>query len=313
VTVATAPGKVILLGEHAVVYGQPAIAVPVTQVQARAEVRDNKPGLGVTVVAADLARTFAPFRLQGESPAVLALARTVHNTLAHLGYSGEPDLLITISSTVPIGRGLGSGAAVAAALVRALAAHLGASLTPGEVSELVYQTEMIHHGSPSGIDNAVIAFGQPLYFVRGECAQVFAPGRPLTLLIADSGLRAATRDVVASVRERWQADPESYEAHFAAIGRLVRRARQAIAEGNLAELGRLMDANQEQLVAIDVSSPELDLLIAAARAAGALGAKLSGSGRGGNMIALVEDETQEAVRAALGAAGARSIVLTRVE
>ena len=312
-TVASAPGKVILLGEHSVVYGQPAIAVPVTQVQARAEVRDNEPGLGVTLIAADLARTLAPFRLQGDNHTELALARTVRNTLARLGCTGEPDLRITLSSTVPIGRGLGSGAAVATALVRALMAHLGGYLTARDISDLVYQTEMIHHGSPSGIDNTVIAFGKPLYYIRGECEEIFWPGRPFTLVIADSGLRAATREVVAGVRERWQSDRATYEAHFAAMGELARRGRRAISEGNLPELGHLMDANQEALSAIGVSSPELDRLIAAARRAGALGAKLSGSGRGGNMVALVAGDAPDALRAALTGAGARSIIVTRVE
>lgn len=311
-TVGTAPGKVILLGEHAVVYGRPAIAVPVTQLQAQAVVEEAPAGQGLTIVASDLGREFRPSRVTSRDRAATALAHTVRNTLQRLGRQAEPDLRITISSTVPIGRGLGSGAAVATALVRALAAHLGGYLTARDVSDLVYMTEVLHHGTPSGIDNSVIAFGKPLYFVRGQIDEVFWLGRPLWLVIGDTGVRASTRAVVADVRRRWEQDRSAYEAHFNAIGSLVEQARQAMIEGNLPELGALMDANQRQLRAIGTSSAELERLVAAALDAGALGAKLSGSGRGGNMVALVEEGRRSAVQAALAAAGARAVIVTQV-
>ena len=312
VTVGTAPGKVILFGEHAVVYGRPAIAVPVSQVQARAEVEDAPAGCGLTIVAPDLGCEFQPYRLAEAHAGELALARTARNTLERLGYAGEPDLRITISSTVPMGRGLGSGAAVATALVRALTAHLGGYLTARDVSDLVYQTELIHHGTPSGIDNTVIAFGKPIYFIKGERSEVFWLGRPFWLVIGDTGVPSSTRDVVADVRRHWEADRAAYEAHFDAIGALVHQARQAMIDGDLPELGRLMDANQRELRAIGTSSVELERLIGAALDAGALGAKLSGSGRGGNMIALVQTATRQAVRSALVAAGARAVIVTQV-
>ena len=311
-TVGTAPGKVILLGEHAVVYGEPAIAVPVTQVQARVMVEDAEPGGGVTIIARDLGREFRPFHQCDVGPGEAALAQTVENTLRRLGRRGEPDLRITVTSTVPIGRGLGSGAAVATALVRALAGHLGGYLTARDVSDLVFQTEMLHHGTPSGIDNTVIAFGKPLYFIKGERDEVFWVGKPFWLLIGDTGIPSSTREMVAGVRRRWEGDRASYEARFSAIGSLVRQARQAMVEGDLPRLGELMNANQDELRAIGTSSPDLERLIAAALAAGALGAKLSGSGGGGNMIALVEEQTRHAVQAALTLAGAQSTILTQV-
>ena len=311
-TVGSAPGKVILLGEHAVVYGRPAIAVPVTQVQARVVVEDAEPGAGMTIVAIDLEREFNPLDPDLTASAESALAHTVRNTLQRLQKPPQQDLRITISSTVPIGRGLGSGAAVATALVRALAGHLGGYLTSRDVSDLVYQTEIIHHGTPSGIDNTVIAFGKPVYFVKGQCDEVFWPARPFWLVIGDTGVPSATRDVVADVRRHWGADRNRYEARFSAIGSLVERARQAIVEGDLAELGRLMDANQRELRALGTSSAELERLIAAALDAGALGAKLSGSGRGGNMVALVEETRLQSVQAALAIAGAQGIIATQV-
>ena len=311
-TTGTAPGKVILLGEHAVVYGRPAIAVPVTQVQARVEVEDAPAGRGITVVAVDLEQEFQVNCLETGNRETVALARTVCDTLERLGKQVAPDLHITITSTVPIGRGFGSGAAVATALVRALATHLGGYLTAREVSDLVYQTEILHHGTPSGIDNSVIAFGKPLYFVRGQLDEIFWLGRPFWLVIGDTGIRSSTREVVATLRRRWEEDRATYEAHFTAIGSLVDQARQAMIEGDLAELGRLMDANQRELRAIGVSSAELERLIAAALDAGALGAKLSGAGRGGNVIALAEEDGCQAIQAALATAGACGVIVTQV-
>jgi mevalonate kinase len=310
--VGTAPGKVILLGEHAVVYGQPAIAVPVAQVQATAIVEDAPAGTGITIIAADLGRRFRLSEGQARSRTAAALARTVHNTLERLGRTADIDLEITVSSTIPIGSGLGSGAAVATALVRALVQHLGGYLTSRDVSDLVYQTELLHHGTPSGIDNTVIAFGKPVYFIKDRCDEVFWPGRPFWLAIGDTGVPSSTREVVADVRKAWERDRASYDARFAAIGALVARGREALIRGDLCELGQLMAANQEELRAIGVSSEALERLIAAAMDAGALGAKLSGSGRGGNMIALVDEATRDAVAAALQRAGARNVIITRV-
>jgi mevalonate kinase len=234
-----------------------------------------------------------------------------------------PDWRITICSTIPIASGLGSGAAVSTALVRAImdAANqqirtthyaLRNSLSPAEVSALVYQVERLHHGAPSGIDNTVIAYGQPVYFVRGQPPQPFAIGRPFTLAIADTGIRSPTRIAVEQVRRAWEAAPARFEALFDEIAAVVEAARTAIADGQPDRLGSLMDANHALLQQIGVSSPELDALATAARGAGALGAKLSGAGRGGNMIALITADTAAAVTAALRAAHAANVIVTQV-
>lgn len=306
VTVATAPGKIILFGEHAVVYGRPAIAVPVTQVHARAEVVPSEGGL--ILVAPDLNLQYTVTEAPPDDP----LALTVRNTLAHLGERTVPNLRITISSTIPLARGLGSGAAIATAIVRALAGHFGRELPPEEVSALVFQTEVLYHGTPSGVDNTVVAFGQPVYFVKGRPIERFAVGAPLRLAIGDTGVVSPTKVTVGDVRRGWQSDPAAYEARFDVIADVVVRARWAIEAGDLPGVGRLMDENHAHLRALGVSSPELERLVAAARAAGALGAKLSGGGRGGNMIALVTPETEEEVKEALRAAGAVGIIATEV-
>jgi mevalonate kinase len=315
--VATAPGKAILFGEHAVVYGRPAIAVPVTDVQARAALSPGMPGAGVSLVAADLpASDGGPggrrYRLR-DAPADDPLRVVVELALdAFGGPIPEPDLLVTITSTVPIARGLGSGAAVATAVARALAGYLGYAPQPEEISQLVYEVEKLHHGTPSGIDNTVIAYEQPVYFVRGEGMKRLTVGASFNLVIADTGVASSTRAVVGDVRRRWEADRERYEGLFDEIGAVARLAKTAIQRGDRRAIGRLMNENQDLLATLGVSSAELDRLVAAARAAGAWGAKLSGAGWGGIMLALVEPEQSPAVAAALRAAGATNTVTSQV-
>jgi len=312
VTTAYAPGKVILFGEHAVVYGRPAIAAPVTQVRACAVVEDGLPGQGVIIRALDLhLRHRVGDPLSAESPAY-PLEATVRNTLRWLGTKALPDLTLTLSSTVPLASGMGSGAAIATATVRGLAQHLGQPLSPSEISELVYQTEVIHHGTPSGIDNTVIAFEQPVSFVRGQPIEALRVGRPFWLVIGDTGSRSPTKDVVGDVRRAWQAEPDKYEALFDRIGSVATRARKALERGKSSALGKLMDENQYLLEAIGVSSLQLEALIHAARAAGAMGAKLCGAGRGGNMIALVSPQKAQSVAAAVRQAGAVRVIVSEV-
>ncbi len=207
---------------------------------------------------------------------------------------------------------MGSSAAVATAVVRVVARALGHTLSPEETSSLVYRAEEIWHGTPSGIDNTVIAYERPVWFVRGQPPEPFYPARPFTLVIADSGVSAATREVVLDVRRRWEQDRPRYEALFRAIGDLVRQVRRALEAGEIEAVGPLLDENQRLLAEMGVSSPLLEALVAAARAAGALGAKLAGAGRGGNVIALVHEADAARVAEALRRAGATRTFVTVV-
>jgi mevalonate kinase len=198
------------------------------------------------------------------------------------------------------------------AVIRALGLYLGIgdSLSPDDISQMAYEVERLHHGTPSGIDNTVIAFERPVYFVRRDGPPLIEPftlGRPLRLLIADTGVRSSTKNVVGDVRRQWQRDPNRFEAIFDACGRIADAGRAALAAGDAAAVGRLMDENHTWLSRMTVSSTDLDRLVGAARAEGALGAKLSGAGRGGNMIALVTEETAPAVAEALLSAGAARV------
>jgi mevalonate kinase len=307
-TTASAPGKIILFGEHAVVYGHPALAVPVTQVHADVEVTDALRA-GIQVEAPDVAlrtelRTLAPTH---------PLRSVIENVFQSLGLSAPPYLNIRITSTIPVASGLGSGAAVSVAVIRALSAHFGHMLTNEQVNALAYEAEKLHHGTPSGIDNTVITYSCPVYFVRGRPVETFRSGAPFTIVIADTGIPAPTKESVGDVRKAWAADKRRWEKVFAKIGALAQQARKAIESGETNRLGPLMDENHALLQTLTVSSPELDRLVLMARAAGAEGAKLSGGGRGGNMIALVKPEKAEQVVSALVTAGAKRTLVTVVQ
>lgn len=307
---ATAPGKIILFGEHAVVYGQPAIAVPVIQVQVRAVVTPaiKAPTGQIEISAPDI-------QLHGvlkELPFDHALNQAIQLTLKELGLSTHPAFNLKISSSIPLAAGLGSGAAVSVAVIRSVSKFLGRPMADERVNALTYEIEKIHHGTPSGIDNTVITYEKPVFFIREQVIQTVNVKTPFTLVIGDTGIPSPTAITVGDVRKYWQADPEKYETLFNACGEIANDAHAAIENGAVDKLGPLMNENQQRLVEMGVSSPELNILIDAATVAGAWGAKLSGGGRGGNMIALIGPEQASHVAEALKTAGATNTIITKV-
>jgi mevalonate kinase len=309
-TSSSACGKIILLGEHAVVYGRPALAVPLPQLRASVEVSPiSGSDVGsIRVEAPDIDLSTWLEALKPDHP----LARIILLTMQALGIDDHPALEIRVNSNIPIASGLGSGTAVSVAIVRALSTHFGNPLPAEQQSALTYEVEKLHHGTPSGIDNTVVAYEQPVFFRRGHETEPFNIASILTLVIGDSGHRSNTSISVGKVRNAWQADVDRYEVMFDRVGEIVEDGRRAIEAGELAELGALMDRNQALLHEIGVSSHELDSLIEAARNASALGAKLSGGGMGGNMIALVEADRVGEVEHALRAAGATWTMVVEV-
>jgi len=326
---ASAPGKIILFGEHAVVFGRPALAVPVTQVQATAVVTSlprvvpkgtqKRSNLDAThwqehvrIEAPDIS-LYSDLHSLLSNPAPHPLALAVTSVLAALGIEAAPPLSIQITSTIPVAAGLGSGAAVSVAIMRALAAFLGRPLPDRRISALAYNVEKLHHGTPSGIDNTVVTYARPVYFIKDHLTEPFRVNRPFTIVIGDTGISAPTKESVTDVRLLWKSEPARWEKVFDQIGQIASRARQVIEAEDPAGLGPLMDENHALLELLSVSCPELDRLILAARRSGALGAKLSGGGRGGNMIALVRKEHAPAVAEALISAGAKRTIVTQVE
>jgi len=283
-----APGKIILFGEHAVVYGQPAIAIPVLDVTATARVT---PILGAAPGKVHIqAHDIQLDTLLSDLPEDHPLAAAIRATLQEITPNHTPSFTIQLDSTIPISAGMGSGAAVTVAIIRALSAFLGRPLPNERISELAYEIEKLHHGTPSGIDNTVVTFQKPVYFQRDEPLQTLALSQPTYWVIADTGEKTPTRETVADVRALHDKSPETCDVLFSEIGQIVRDARLALSQGDLENLGALMNRNQVLLQELQVSSPRLEKLITAAREAGAVGAKLSGGGRGGNLIALTPRE-----------------------
>jgi mevalonate kinase len=301
---ATAPGKVILFGEHAVVYDRPALAVPVTQVHVDVEVLDS-PRAGIFIHAPGIDLHAELNSLPPDHPIAAVILKV-------LPPSFQKGAEISITSTIPVASGLGSGAAVSVALIRALSSFVNRPLSDDEVNLLAYEIEKLHHGTPSGIDNSVITYNQPVYFIKGQPIETFKAEKPFTIVIGDTGIPAPTKESVGAVRRLWLRDSVNLETIFDEIGQLSLIARRSIEHGKPELLGELMDQNHALLQSLTVSSPELDGLVEAARKAGALGAKLSGGGRGGNMIALAGPVNAESVAEALISAGAKRTIITQI-
>jgi len=274
-----APGKVILLGEHAVVYGRPAIAGSIDRyVSVRVTAAGSEPrGGGVQLFEA----------ARGDSRLAAALDRAI----AESGLRAE-DLDISAVTDLPVSVGLGSSAALSVALIRALAAAQSQYLSIGELCRRAFDLEKIFHGTPSGVDSTVTAMEGLIRFCTTGPAERRLVRRPIPLVIALGRAPRATGEVVARVRERREADPTTYEMIFDEIGALADEATERIRAWDLAAIGDLMNTNHTLLQRLEVSTPELDEMVELARANGARGAKLTGGGGGGAIICLCDGPRQ---------------------
>ncbi len=305
----SAPAKIILFGEHAVVYDQPAIAVPISNLRATATIdAHSSPASALRIVAEDLDQITTVVSASSND-ALGFMARMVLDQLA----LEPPPITVRLHSDIPIASGLGSGAAIATALGRALCAASDYPLTNEQLNVVVYEIEKHHHGTPSGIDNTVIVYEQPVYFRRSSPIERLTIAEPFHIVVADTGQRAPTKVAVSDVRQLYTHNPAQVQGVIDQIGKITRAARRHIEDGRPEYLGGLMNENHQLLQKLTVSSPELDRLVQAANEASALGAKLSGGGRGGNMIALVKQDTVTAVTSALYQAGATRVFDTVVQ
>ncbi|HCX85596.1 MAG TPA: mevalonate kinase [Micrococcales bacterium] len=291
-----AHAKLILFGEHAVVHGEPAVALPLAELPVR-----------VTAEAVPGPLTIASTPYTGvlhEVPELLDAPRAVVlATLDHVGLPHE-GIRIMVEGDVPPARGLGSSAAVAGALVRALADLAGRDLTEAEYLDLVAVGERVAHGSPSGLDAAATAAAEPVWFEAGG-ARRLATRMSGVLVVADSGVKGRTRHAVASVRTFLERRPMRGAALMTGLGALAQGGALDLTGGRPEALGEKMTQAQGMLRELGVSSPELDRLVDAALAAGALGAKLTGGGQGGCIIVLAADDAAaDRIDLALREAGA---------
>jgi len=307
---ASAPGKIILLGEHAVVHGRPAIAVPVAQVQAKAIIQANPSGErgSIQIVAPAIGLDAEYHTLEDQHP----LRATIQLTLQALQLTRVPGCTLRITSTIPVASGLGSGAAVAVAVIRVLSTFLGKPLNDQQVSSLAFEIEKIHHGTPSGIDNSVVTLNKPIYFLRDHPIETLQVPRPFMLVIGNTGIASPTSLTVQDVHLAWQENPNRVDAIFDEIAHNTQQVRTRIETGDPESIGPFLSRTHHLLSELGVSCNELDCLVQAALNAGASGAKLSGGGRGGNMIALVSSDKANLVIQALLEAGAASTLYTVV-
>lgn len=265
-TLGQARGKAILLGEHAVVYGVPALVAGLE--------------MGATAAAAiapELAIDWLDERLPESDPLYEALARLTQAF-------GAPPVHLRLELALPSGMGLGASAALgvaAARAVRALGSNLSQPLGPA-----VDAWERVFHGNPSGVDAAAAELGGVLRFVRGESPEPLELAQPFDLCLCLAAPPASTKEMVEQVRRQRDDDPNAFQEKLNEIRRLVEAGAAALAEGDTARLGALMSRNHEILRGWRLSTPELERARDLAEAAGALGAKLTGSGGGGALIAV---------------------------
>lgn len=272
--VGRASGKVILLGEHAVVYGVPAIAVGIERgasarqrppVGATRRLRVSTWGAEVDASdeAKDLARAFA------------ALLRAARH---------EGPIYVEAEADLPPGGGLGCSAALGVAVARAV--------TPGASDELTLACAMawerVFHGNPSGVDAACATLGGSVRFEKGHPIEALSVRAPLHFAIGHSGIASSTRSMVEAVARQKEKRPDAVQKAFDGIASLVKNARLALEAGDRAALGKLMDLNQMILAGLMLSTEEIERMCRLAREHGALGAKLTGAGGGGCVVALTE-------------------------
>lgn len=317
---ASSHGKTILIGEHAVVYGAPALVLPVLDARVLATVTPIDPAPSGSSALADGSPAAPGHQLESAvhtgpldlaPAAVMPTVTAVTATLRHFGSTAER-FHVRVDSEVPTARGMGSSAAVAAAVTAAVADALGETLDTETHHALIQECERVAHGRPSGLDARGVVADAPVWFEGGRIEPV-ALGSRFTFVVADTGVPGHTREAVAAVRARHDADPVAVDALVDRIGDLARRARGTLVDGDAQALGVTMDAAHGLLAALDVSSDDLERLVDAARRADALGAKLTGGGRGGCVLALAADgDHADRIAAALRGAGAAATWTTTI-
>ena len=280
----TAHGKIILIGEHSVVHNEPAIAIPFTS--ANVEVTIQKI-LGESTIDS----IYHNGKIKDSPNTLQNLIETLTEVCAYFEISTD-NLHITVTSNIPAERGMGSSAAVATALVRALFNLFDEKLTDERLSQFVSVSEKIAHGNPSGLDAKVVRSAQSIYFIRDQETDFFSVDLPGYLVIADTGDHGETGAAVHAVGELVKNPLSQGRIWVQELGKMTKKARHFIKRKDLKALGEILDRAHHNLRQLKVSNTKLDTLVDVAKANGALGAKLTGGGRGGCMIVLVESEKQ---------------------
>lgn len=277
-----AHSKLILIGEHAVVHGQPAIAIPFPLVGVESIV-DYVPG------SVQINSTFYTGPIESAPDQLEGLVTCIKETMQHLQLPCE-DFMIRIKSSIPPGKGLGSSASVAIAVVKSLFAFYGEKYSEQDLLHLSNISETYAHGVPSGIDTLTITSGSPVWYEKDEPINFIDPEGDFHFIVADSGRVGDTRSAVESVASLLRSAPKRIQHKLDRIGEITHRARNALETASKQLLGQMLNEAQRELEALGVSDAGLNRLIYFARQEGALGAKLTGGGNGGCIIALARNE-----------------------
>lgn len=316
---ATTWAKVILFGEHSVVYGYPAIALPLHDLTMRARVCAFPPDEynHVDNVATPVDNTFSDLAVTRDRVTAEAAACDFMHRI-HLKSLGVAGFLVDLPSSFagvitaietalnvtswhgeylsietvadfPAACGLGSSAAAAGAIIRAILDYYDVTASDHELFELTQCAERVAHGQPSGLDAAATVAASPIRFHQGRL-QPLAISMDAWIVLADSGEPGLTKRTVQHLRQEFDAQPDVVQPRLHQLGLLADQAETHLAHGDAASLGALMTMAQQQFAFLEISTPKLDAMIDASLYTGALGAKLTGGGGGGCMIALTQTE-----------------------
>ncbi len=304
---ASAPGKVILFGEHAVVYGKPAIAVAVDK-RATVTIREGNndhiqvkiPELNVYGVINTVTGVIDQLNSEGDTdqnPGTMdaGIMKYIKGALFQTGLGSSPDhgLDVTVDLEIPIGAGLGSSAAITIATLAAAARYNGQELSLENLAQMGHQVELEVQGAASPLDTTVSTQGGFLYFTHEKGAQKIKPALEMPLVVGYTSQPGNTGFLVAEVRKLRQAHPTIINPILDIMEKITNQARESITRGDEKQVGELMNINQGLLDALGVNTTELSRLIYHARRAGATGSKLTGAGGGGSMIAYCPGKVKE--------------------
>lgn len=282
IAIGVAHSKLILIGEHAVVHGKPAIAIPFPLVGVES-VAEYVPG------KLKLDSTFYHGPVDSAPEALDGIVNCIKDTLTYLNMPGK-DMLIRIKSSIPPGKGLGSSASVAIAVIKSLFAYAQVPYTEEDILYLANVAETYAHGAPSGIDPLTVTSQLPVWYAKEQDIEYINLNDDFHFIVADSGRFGDTRLAVESVAELFKSAPKAIQHKLDRIGEFTHQAKHALEKAGKHLLGKMLNEAQKELEALGVSDAGLNRLIDFARQEGALGAKLTGAGNGGCIIALARNE-----------------------
>ena len=292
--------KVILLGEHSVVYGRHAIAVP-TPLNIRAKVEDSEKGIVLMIPSWGV-----EYELDKDPKNRQSFEKPAGAILDQLNLSNK-GMTIEVFSDIPRGMGLGGSAAIAVAIIKSLNHHYSLNLSDEEINSMAFESEKVAHGNPSGIDNTMATYGHPLIYRTGENPLIerLNINEEFSLVLGFTNQEGLTAKTVAHVKTQWKQNKSVFERLFNEIDTLVLESVQAIQNNDFKHLGQLMNVNQGLLNAMQISTPELERLIMIARDAGAMGAKMTGGGGGGAIVAITDNPSN--VQSAIESEGYKAL------